>query len=337
MDGLVCVTGAGGYIGSHVVEALRARGAKVRGLVRDPADMGKVGHLAGRDGVELVGVDLLAGRGLDRAMEGCDLVVHSASTVRLVAKDPQREIVDVACGITRNVLEAAARAGSVRRVVVTSSIAAVGDETRRAGHVSSEDDWNEHATLGHDPYPLSKVLAEKEALRIHASLPESERFELVALHPGFVLGPVLGRVHLRSSPSMVRRMLAGRIPACPAINLSVVDVREVAEAHARALEVERPASRTILTGQNIWMQDMAVILKRNFPDHPVPTRRLPAALAYAGALIGKDVSMHFLKHNLGKQRVFDNRRAREELGIVFRPVEETIVDTARSIIHGGWL
>jgi dihydroflavonol-4-reductase len=333
---LVCVTGASGYVGSHVVRTLLERGCRVRAAVRDASDEARSAHLSAMGDVELVSADLTRGDGIARMLDGCEMLVHAASSVRLTARDPLSQIVEPAMAITRNVIGAAARA-SLRRVVVTSSVSAVVDDTRPEGYTHAERDWNEHASLERDPYPLSKVRAEREARRLRDALPEDERFELVAVCPSYVQGPALARIHLRSSPSLVRHMLRGKMPAVPRLSLNVVDVRDVAEAHVRALEVDGPAERYLCSNEDIWLRDMGRVLAERFPDHPVPRRELPDVLAYVAALFARQVSVHYLRTNLGRRRSLDNSRVRRELGLSLRPAEESIVETARSIIDNGWL
>jgi dihydroflavonol-4-reductase len=151
-----------------------------------------------------------------------------------------------------------------------------------------------------------------------------------------VLGPVLAKAHLKSSPSAIRTLLRRQYPACPNLAFAVVDVRDVAAAHAQALEVANPSPRHIVTSESIFMPDMARILKRHFPDKPIPTRRMPDLAMYLAPLVDKRISFGFVRRNLGKQRVLSNERTRRELGVTFRPAEESIVDTAHSIIDHGW-
>ena len=182
-----------------------------------------------------------------------------------------------------------------------------------------------------------RLSAERLAHDFVEGLEGDARFRLTAVHPSFVQGPLLSRKHLRSSPALVRTMLRGKMPAVPRISLVVVDVRDVAEAHVRALEVDDPAGRYICANEPIWMKDVSRILARHFPDHPLPTRQMPDLMAYAGSLFTKQLSMHFLRRNLGRVRLLDNRRIRQDLGLTFRPLEETLVDGARSMIAQGWL
>jgi dihydroflavonol-4-reductase len=332
----VCVTGASGFIGTHVVRALAARGHRVRAVVRDTGDAEKTAPLRALPGVELAGADITREGSLDPAVAGCDAVVHAASAVRLTARDPQREIVDVAVGGTRNVLRAAERAGTVRRLVLTSSIAAISDPERPPGHVYTEADWNESATVETAPYDLSKVLAEREAAAFCAALPAGRRIELTAIHPTMVVGPVLSKVHLRSSPTLVRNLLEGKLPGVPLLSFGFVDVRDVAEAHARALEVDRPSARYICSHEVWWLRDVAAILRRHFPGERVPRLLIPSPLMFLVPLFEKRVTYSFLRKHLGRWKQYSNERIRAELGITFRPVEESLVDTARSILEAGW-
>ena len=330
---LVAVTGASGFLGSHIVRALMDHGHRVRALVRDADDPARTGHLRPMGEVELVSADLTERGSFDEAARGCDAVVHAASSTRLTAKDPQREIVDVAVGATRTVLEAAARTTSIGRVVQTSSVAAVVDNTLPDSHVFTEEDWNESSTLEQEPYYLSKTLAEREARRIRD---RTDGFTLVTINPGFVLGPVLARIHLRSSPALVRQMLRGRVPGTPRISMPFVDVREVAEAHVRAVEARSPSSRYICNADTIWTREIATILASRYPDRKISTRAIPDVMAWVGAFFSKQLSFHFLRTHLGRFRTIPGTRLTEELGIDYRPPHESIVDCAESIIGGGW-
>ena len=337
---LVCVTGAAGYIGSHVIQVLLDRGYTVRATVRDPADAKKTDHLramaAGReDALELLPADLLQEGSFDQAVAGCDLVCHVAASVKLASADPQREIVDPAVKGTANVLEAVRRAGTVKRVVITSSIAAIFDHTNPRDKVYSEADWNQGSTLKSEPYNLAKTLAERAAWDLHASLPEVERFELVVLNPVVVLGPLFTRGHGRSSPALLRDIMARAFPACPNISLSLVDVRDVALAHALALEKPEASGRYILHNDARWMQEAARTIAPHFPEYRVPTGRLPDLAMYISSLLDKRISFSWVRRNIGRVYPIDNSKSREELGVHYRPLEETLLDTCQSFIQLG--
>lgn len=336
----VAVTGAAGYLGSHLVELLCREGYDVTAVVRNPDDKAKLAHLhrlaeGAPHPLRLAAGDLLTPGSHDEAFAGCEAVFHLASPVRLRAKDPQRDIVDVAVKGTGNVLQSARRVGTVKTVVLTSSVAAVVSDGKAKGYRFTESDWNESSTLREDPYPLSKTLAERAAWDMHASLPESERFRLVALNPVVVQGPLFHRAHYRSSPNMVGDIFLGRVPACPRLHLNLVDVRDVALAHLRALVSPEAQGRYLLAAQGLWMQDIGRTLASHFPKEKVRTRRLPDLALYAAALFDKRLSVGWVRRNLGRITHIDASRARQELLMVFRPVEETLLDTARSLLALG--
>jgi dihydroflavonol-4-reductase len=324
------------------VRELLERGYRVRATVRDPGDEARTAHLhtiAAKAGgeLELVAADLTQRGSFDDAVAGCELVIHSASTTRLTADDPQRDIVDVAVEGTNNVLDAVVKAGRVRRLVLTSSIAAVIDESLPPDYLFSEADWNESATLADSPYPLSKTLAEKAAWKRVESLPEGERFQLVTLNPTFVLGPLYVRAHIRSSPAIVRDLLRGKFPLVPNFHLGIVDVRDVAIAHAEALRREDASGRHILDSRGVWMREMAAILRATYPDRRIPRLPIPDVAMYLVAAFDKRLTWNFLRRNLSIARRIDNRRSIERLGMQYRGVADSIRETARSLIEGGWL
>ena len=337
---LVCVTGASGFIGSHVVCTMLDRGYRVRATVRDPSDAAKIAHLrahaeASGGELEFVAADLNQPGAFDAAVAGCPYVCHVASSVRLTAPDPQREIVDVAVNGTNNVLDAILTADCARRVVITSSISAIVDETKPASYVHTEANWNDSANLETSPYPLSKTLAEKAAWARYEGLPDAHRFGLVTLNPTMVMGPILTKEHARSSPSVIRDLLTGKFPMVPNFNFGIVDVRDVALAHARALEDESAEGRHILNAQTAWFGEIAKILRDGFPSSKTPKRTMPDALMYVAALFDKRLTWAFLRDNLSIERKLDNARSRERLGLEYRSLEASILDTGRSIIELG--
>ena len=336
---IVCVTGASGFIGTHVVRLLLERGYRVRATVRDPDDDAKVGHLRTLGDVDIRAGDLMQPGSFDDAMAGCTYVVHAASPVMLSARDVERDIVEPAVRGTRGVLESVVKAGTVKRVVQTSSIAAVYDMSRPDSDVFDEGDWNEEAVNGGLPYPRSKVLAERAAVAFRDGLPKAEQFELTAINPTFVLGPVTARIHLRTSPKLISEILDHKLPAIPNFYFNLVDVRDVAEAHVRALThpSESLAPRYICYAEQLHFTEICARLARAFPDRRIPRRRAPDALVYAFALVDRRLTWSYLRRSLGRQVRIDNTRARTSLGVSFRAIDETLRDTAQSIVDGGFV
>lgn len=336
----VCVTGASGFIATHVVRELLERGYAVVGTVRDPSDEAKNAHLRKLssehdDRLSLVAADLTEPGAFDEAVADCPYVCHIASAVRLTAPDPQRDIIDVAVHGTDNVLTSVAKAGVAERVVVTSSIAAVVDESKPPSKVFDEADWNESADAKGGAYARSKVEAERAAYAFVDGLPEAERFALTTILPSLVLGPVYSETHCRSSPTVLRDLMTGKFPLIPNFHFGVVDVREVARAHVAALEDGEASGRYILSNRGMWMRDMAHELRLNFPATKTPKRALPDFAMYGVALFDKRLSWDFLKRNLGVVRKIDNTRSREGLGIRYRSVQESVRDTAESFRANG--
>lgn len=334
----VCVTGATGFVGSHVIVALLDHGYRVRGTVRDPSKRAGYEHLvrhAERVGgeLEIVAADLTVPGSFTEAVADCPFVCHVASSVRLTAPDPQREIVDVAVQGTEQVLDAVIAAGQARKLVITSSISAIVDENRPADHVHRERDWNEHATVERTPYPLSKVLAERAAWAKLDALPPERRFGLATINPTMILGPILSVEHARSSPSVIRDLMTGKFPLVPKFNFGTVDVRDVALAHVRALERPDASGRYLVDCRGAWFLEIAQVIRAAFPSAKTPRANMPNWAMYLVALFDERLTWDFLRHNLSIARRLDNARSREQLGLEYRDLDQTIRDTAQSLVE----
>lgn len=339
----VCVTGANGFVASHLVRSLLQAGYRVRGTVRDPKDPEKTDHLcqmaaeAGvSDRLELVRADLMEPGSFDAAVDGCEGVVHAAASVVFNHPDPQAGIVDPSVEGTRNVLESVRRAGSVRRVVHTSSMAAVYGWNQPTDHVFTEADWNTVSTLRNDPYGVAKVEGERAALHFVDSLPPDTRFELVHLHPGMVFGPPLVRAHAKASPRLVRDVISRAQPGVPRLMLSVVDVRDLARAHLAALQHEQPPPRCLVFAENAWMTDLMAELQGMFPEVKMGSRAIPKPLVLLAALADKTLNIRQLWHIVGRPMPLDNTLSRTAYQLAYRPVSETLRDTATPLMEQGW-
>ncbi|WP_454197453.1 SDR family oxidoreductase [Nocardia sp. Marseille-Q1738] len=337
MSTRVLVTGATGFVAGHVIAELLEHGYAVRATVRDLGATGKRAHLvelAERTGgdLEFTQADLDRDDGWAAAVSGCTEVMHVASPFPATPPDDERELIDTAVEGTLRVLRACAAAGGVRRVVLTSSIAAI-----VSGHATdalrTEADWT---VVERSPaYQKSKTLAERAAWDLVGKLPAGDAFELVVVNPGMVLGPVLSAV-TSTSHEPVRRLLARDMPGTPRVGWAPVDVRDLAVAHRLALETpEAAGNRYICAGEHLWMDEIARILAGEFGPRGfrVPTRRLPNWVVRAVAIFDKGVRLTLPA--LGRTELLSAEKARRELGWTMRPVRETVLDTAESLLQHG--
>ena len=337
---LACVTGASGFIGTHMVRELISRGYTVRATVRDAKNTKRTAHIveqaaAAPERLTLHSADLMNPGAFDDIIAGCDTVFHVASAVYLTAKNPQKEIVDPAVQGTQNVFSAIAKAGTVTKVGLTSSIAAVLDVAPRPGHTYTEADWVRDATVDKSPYPLSKRLAEEAAWAAHKAMPEDQRYELVVVNPVLVTGPIYAKVHVRSSPGVLKSLMTGAFKGCPNLGFGLVDVRDVCQAMIGGLEAGGKTGRYLLHAESLWMRQIAGIIAELYPDRDVPLRTIPNPLMYVAALFDKRLTWDFLRRNLGNLSAIDHSKVRTELGVELRDMRTSIKDTCDSFVELG--
>ncbi len=336
----VLVTGGSGFIGSHAIVQLLNAGHVVRTSVRDLAREPQVRALVKAGGADpggalsFVQADLQQEAGWAQAVVGCEYVLHVASPFPLAAPRHEDDLILPAREGTLRVLRAARDAG-VRRVVLTSSFAAVGygHKNRRAPY--DERDWtNLSAPLS--AYVKSKTLAERAAWDFIAR--DGASLELAVVNPTAVFGPVLG-ADFSTSIQILKAMLDGAIPANPRLQFGVVDVRDVADLHLRAMT--HPAARgerfLALAGAALSLAQIARVLKDNLGALAarVPTREVPDWLVRLSAL--RNPAVREILPQLGQQKSASNEKARRLLGWQPRSNEEAILATARSLQQLGLL
>ena len=338
---LVLVTGASGYIAGHCIRELLEQGYPVRGTVRSLSAVDKIVHLrliaeqtAGR--LEFVEADLADDRGWAEAVAGCAHVMHIASPNPSAIPKHEDEVVRPAVAGTLRVLRACADSGTVRRVVLTSSIVAVIiGANRKSDLVRTEEDSSDPDLC--TAYAKSKTLAERAAWSFVEALPADQRFELCAINPGFVLGP-LQRAKVSTSVEGIRKLLDREVPGSPRIGFATVDVRDVAVLHRLAMQrPEAAGNRYLCAGDHMWMQDLAKILAEEFnpKGFRVPTGRLPYWLMWGIARFDKTARMAL--DFVGRRELVTADKAVRELGWTMRPARESIVDTGQSLLEHGML
>ncbi len=255
-------------------------------------------------------------------------MLHVASPIPFRAPRREDEVVRPAVDGTTRVLTAAARAG-VKRVVCTSSVDVITRNSATAARRRTEADWSELAEC--NAYAKSKLLAERRARELAADY----GFELAVVHPGAIIGPPL-RVKKESTTEMVRRMLAGEMPAIPPLDLAFTDVRDLADAHRLALEVPRAkGNRYICVNGHLPMPGIAAILKEEYGPrgYTVSTRPLPAWILRAAAPFSGEARLG--TGMLGIKHDVTAAKAMRELGWIPRPLRESVIDTAESLISAG--
>ncbi len=334
MTGTVFVSGGSGYIAGFLIRQLVNDGWTVHATVRDLAREAEVRQLLAVDNGRLrfFAADLNRDAGWAEAMAGCSHAAHLASPLpRGVPKHPDELIVPAREGALRALR--AAKAAGVRRFVMTSSVAAIAYGRGRGVHHFTEADWTDPAQPGITAYILSKTHSERAARDWVAR--EGGDIEFCTINPSVVLGPLWSRDY-SSSVSVVQLLLNGAMPALPDIGFGVVDVRDVADLHVRALSAPGMAGeRFIASGPFLKLRDIADILRAQLGPqaHKVPTRGVPDWLVrviarfnpVARAVVGE----------LGSVRHQDASHAKAVLGWVPRPAEQSIVDCARDLIALG--
>lgn len=339
----VMVSGATGFVAGWIVKRLLEAGVTVHAPVRNPDDAEKLQHLNAiaektPGTIRYFKADLLEPGSYAEAMTGCGVVFHTASPFTSDFKDPQKELVDPALNGTRNVLEQANRTESVRRVVLTSSCAAIYcdaiDCAAAPGGVLTEDVWNTTASLDYQPYSYSKTVAEREAWEIAGG---QSRWSLVVVNPSLVMGPAIGGKPTSESFSIMTQAGKGNLRiGAPRLGFGVVDVRDVAEAHLAAAYVDNAAGRHIVSGHNTNLLEALLTLLGEFGSgYPLPKRALPKWLVWlAGPAGGLD--RKFVSRNVDVPWRADNSKSIRELGLSYRPLEESMRDMFRYMVEKGY-
>lgn len=335
------VTGGSGYVGSHCILQLLAAGHQVRTTVRNLRREGDVRALLKQGGAEpadrlgFVAADLKQDAGWQEAVVGCEYVLHVASPFPESLPKHEDELIVPAREGALRVLRAARDAG-VKRVVLTSSFAAIGYGHKPQSKPFDETSWTDPNGDDVRPYVKSKTLAERAAWDFIAK--EGGGLELSVVNPVGVFGPVLGSDY-STSILLVQRLMDGAMPGCPKLSFGAVDVRDVADLHLRAMT--QPAAKgerfLAIAGDFMSMREIAQVLKSRMgaAAKRVPTRQLPNWLVRLAAL--RDPAVKQILPELGKEKNATNEKARRVLGWAPRSNEEAIVATAESLVRLGLL
>ncbi|KAM3316499.1 hypothetical protein ACQJBY_034552 [Aegilops geniculata] len=315
---VVCVTGASGYIASWIVKLLLDRGYTVHGTVRDTADPDKTLHLLALDGandrLQLFNANLLEEGSFDAAIDGCECVFHAASPVFFTIKDPKAELLEAAVSGTLNVLRSCKKA-SVKRVVITSSMAAVTFNGKpRTPDVIVDETWfsvPELCEKHQQWYILSKTLAEEAAWKFS----KDNELEIVVMHPTMVIGPLL-QPTLNASVEVILNLINGSSSTYPNSAHGWVNVKDVALAHILAYEVPSAGGRYCIVERVAHYLELVKIISKMYPNIPLPYKH------------GDDEPL-FPTYQVSTDKI-------RSLGIEPIPLETTIKETIESLKEKGF-
>ncbi len=341
----ILVTGATGYVAGWLVKKLLEQGHTVHAAVRNPGNEQKLAHLnqmaAQSPGqIKYFKSDLLQEGSYKEAMEGCQLVYHTASPFTSKYKNPQTELIDPAVKGTANVLQTANQTPSVKRVVVTSSCAAIYTDAIDCKNAPNgeltEEVWNTTSSLDYQPYSYSKTMAEKKAWEMANA---QNQWDLVTVNPAFVMGPMLNpKATTSESFNILKQMGDGTMKAgVPKMGLGLVDVRDVADAHLQAGLNEAAKGRYITVGHNTDFLEMGLALQDKFgKDYPIPKKALPKwLLMIVGPFANKLFTRKFIRNNVNVEWKANNSKIQNELGISFMPMQKTMEDSFQILVDNG--
>ena len=337
----VLVTGGTGFVGAHCILQLLERGCQVRTTVRslkreaDVREMLRVGGVEAGDRLSFVAADLTSDAGWPEAVAGCAHVLHVASPFPPAIPAHEDEIIVPARDGALRVLKAARDAG-VKRVVLTSSFAAIGYGQAPKNRPFNEDDWTDPNGEDVRAYVKSKTLAERAAWDFIAK--EGGALELSVVNPVGVFGPVLGPDY-STSILLVQRLLDGAVPGCPRLDFGAVDVRDVADLHIRCMTDPAAKGERFLAvaGEFLSVVQIARVLKRRMgaAGRRVPTIELPDFLVRLAAI--RDPAVQQILPELGKRKNATGEKARRLLAWQPRSNEDCLIATAESLMRLGLL
>lgn len=341
----VLVTGGSGYLASWIVKQLLDQDIDVHATVRNVNDKSKVGHLLEiaencKASLTLFEADLLQPGSFDAAMQECELVIHTASPFIIDnITDPENQLVRPAKEGTRNVLESVNRHKSVKRVVLTSSVASVygdcADAKRVSGGAFDESHWNTSSSLEHQPYYYSKAEAEKLAWEM---CKKQDRWDLSAINPGLILGPSLSHRKDSTSAAVLLEIASGEFQlGAPEIWNGIVDVRTVAQAHIVAGYGDASGKRFITVADTLTHLDIAKIIRSKWGDsYPLPRWNMPKFLLWLLAPV-LELTRAWVKRNIGIPIDFNVTASKQCLSLKYIPVEKTINDHFEQLVNNGWI
>lgn len=338
MPQTVLLTGASGFIAKHIALQLLEAGYTVRGTVRSLSRGAEVmdtvrPHLSDPTDLEqrltFVALDLTKDEGWEAAMQGVDVLLHTASPFPMTQPDDPDALIRPAIDGTLRALRAAHQAG-ITRAVLTSSTAAISGSDLPSGDTSfDETNWTDPNAPGVTPYTRSKTLAERAAWDFVTN--DAPDMKLTVINPGFVLGAPLD-ANFGTSIAVIERLLKRKDPMLPNMGFATVDVRDVAEMHVAVINRPETYGQRIMTVDSFMtFADIAKAIKAAFPERKIVTRVAPD---FVVKLLGRfDPAIRAIIPDLGRVTRTDNARARATLGRGMRQAHKAAVSSAQYLIE----
>jgi len=336
----VLVTGGTGFVGVHCILQLLQKDYNVKTTVRnlkrkdEVFEMLKNGGITSFDKLEFVAADLTKDDNWDELMKGCTYVLHVASPIFLAIPKDENEMIRPAVGGTLRVLKAARNAG-VKRVIMTSNFGAIGYSHKNPNTMITENEWTDPNEKGLSYYNKSKVLAEKAAWDFIKS--EGGNLEFTTINPTAIFGPALGK-DLSGGFELLKNLLDGKMKAIPNLYMNIIDVRDVADLHIRAMTNPNANGQRFLglAGGKMSLPEIAVLLKEKLPEasQKVSTKKAPDWVVKVGGLFSpklKNVASMMKTH-----RNTSNEKAKRILD--WTPIatnEEAVIESVKSMIKFG--
>ena len=315
----VLVTGASGFIGAHVVLELLKREIPVRAMMRDVslANMFPESSI-----LEVVKADLFDIESLRKAVDGCEDVIHCAAALYVGVKNVEEDLVKPSVTGVENLCSVM---GNVKRIIHTSSVAAIRSTKYENGHIFNNGDWCNDASVTSNPYGFAKAEAERK-IRDWA---KDKDVRLVTIHPSIVFGPIIHPRHTQGSMAFLEHFVKGP-PFVLDIHVNFADVRDVAYAHVNALEMGEDRARYIIHKDGLWLKEIGQALNETLPGK-YATRKLPRYLAYIMALFHPKLSISRLKGTLGRHIGYDIGDSISALSLPNYEISDTLVDSIKSL------
>ncbi len=332
---LVLVTGASGFVAGHCIRELTKKGYKVRGTVRNKKEKEKYVHLLNiNPDIEIVEADLLRDEGWSKAIKGVTYVLHTASPFPInVNPDNPEEIILPAVEGTKRVLNLCINTSSVKRIVITSSAAAITNSKKPNGYIYTHTDWSDYDE-SQSAYVRSKVSAEKLAWETikEANNKNNKQIDLVVINPQTIIGPLLNSKRCTSS-KLISKFLNREYPRCINLYFGLVDVRDVAFVHVRALEIEDAHNkRFILSSGEMCMDEIGGVLKKAFGKYGYnpPIKSFPKWIVILLCIFNKEI--RGIYNDIGVRKILDSKSASNFFQFEYINPKESLVEMGHSLI-----